>query len=77
MSGTITLKLFATLRELSPENWEAYPVNPGMPVRDLLEELNIPEDQMKVVFINGVIKTADTPVQDGDRVGIFPPVGGG
>ncbi len=77
MNATITLKLFATLRELSPENWEAYPVNPGMSVRDLLAELRIPEDQMKVVFINGVIKTADSPINDGDRVGIFPPVGGG
>ena len=40
-------------------------------------DLKIPEKDAKLIFINSVRKDRDTLLQDGDRLGIFPPVGGG
>ena len=40
-------------------------------------ELNIPAKDAKLIFINNIRKEHDTLLQDGDRLGIFPPVGGG
>ena len=44
---------------------------------DVIRDLNIPEKDAKLIFINSVRKDRDTLLQDGDRLGIFPPVGGG
>jgi molybdopterin converting factor small subunit len=46
-------------------------------VRDLVKMFNIPEKEVKLVFINGVKKDLDTRLGQNDRVGLFPPVGGG
>jgi molybdopterin converting factor small subunit len=49
----------------------------GATVGDLVEYLHLPADQVKVVFVNNVIREAEYPLADGDELGIFPPVGGG
>ena len=46
-------------------------------VSHILERLGIPEDSVKLIFINGVHAQKTTILTDGDRVGLFPPVGGG
>jgi molybdopterin converting factor small subunit len=46
-------------------------------VRDLVQQLGIPEIKAKLIFINSVKATLDSVLEDGDRLGIFPPVGGG
>lgn len=73
----IQLKLFATLRALTPDNADTYPIAPGTTVGDIVIQLEIPAKDAKLIFINGVRKPLDTPLADGDRLGIFPPVGGG
>ena len=73
----IQLKLFATLRAYTPQNAEAYAIEPGMTVMDIIDRLKIPVDEAKLVFVNSTRRDFDTPLADGDRVGIFPPVGGG
>jgi molybdopterin converting factor small subunit len=45
--------------------------------RALLEKLNIPEKMVFTIMVNGVHKNPDEMLSDGDRVAIFPPVGGG
>ncbi len=77
MTIHITLKLFATLRAYAPEEADHYPVAPGTTVADIIRELKIPEKDAKLIFINSIRKEQDTRLQDGDRLGIFPPVGGG
>lgn len=77
MSHTISLKLFASLAKRAPENADAFPVAPGATVLELVRQLNIPLKEAKLVFINNRRVELDTVIQDGDRVGIFPPVGGG
>ncbi len=73
----IDLKLFATLTEFLPENSENYQVRDNITIDKLLFKLGIKKDQAAIIFINGIKKSHDTPLKQGDRVGIFPPVGGG
>ncbi len=77
MTMTIDLRLFATLQPYEPSSSHAFQLKVGMPVRELVEQLGIPEIKAKLIFINGIKCDLDTVLKDGDRVGIFPPVGGG
>ncbi len=77
MQVYITIKLFATLKKYLPASAEHYSINPGVSVGELLGELQIPASQAKLIFINGKKGDSDTILNGGDRIGIFPPVGGG
>lgn len=44
---------------------------------DLLEKLGIPIEEAFVFMANGSRAELGSALQEGDRVGIFPPVGGG
>ena len=77
----VTLNLFATLLQYMPHKATGSPctieVDEGTRVRDLLKELKIPPEKAKLVFLNGVHSKGDEILNEGDRVGVFPPVGGG
>jgi len=73
----IQLKLFATLNAYAPANSERFAVAAGTTVADVIRQLGIPPGEAKLVFVNGVKRGSDTPLTEGDRLGIFPPVGGG
>jgi molybdopterin converting factor small subunit len=73
----IHLRLFATLTVYAPKNADAYPITPGTTAKDIVNQLNIPLAEAKLIFINSIRKDIESPLTDGDRVGIFPPVGGG
>jgi molybdopterin synthase sulfur carrier subunit len=78
---TVYAKLFATLRRHYPHLGIGEPMPVELPdgatVGDLVEHLRLPADQVKVVFVNNVIRETEYPLADGDKLGIFPPVGGG
>ena len=46
-------------------------------IRDAAVHLGIPESEIKLVFLNGVRASMETLLKDHDRLGIFPPIGGG
>jgi molybdopterin converting factor small subunit len=77
MTAHISLKLFASLAKRTPKDADAYPIPPGTTVRDIVQKLNIDEAEAKLVFVNSRRAMLTTELADGDRVGIFPPVGGG
>ena len=77
MTISIDLKLFATLQKFSPQALGAHVIEPGTSVRALVQQLGIPEKKAKLIFINSFKVTLDSVLKDGDRLGIFPPVGGG
>lgn len=77
MQALIKLKLFATLEKFSPEISDPYPITSGATIGELLDHLKIPRNKVKLIFINGVRSLFSSPLKEGDRVGIFPPVGGG
>ncbi len=49
----------------------------GITVQKLLEVLGLADDQVKLVFINGAHVSREAIISNGDRVGLFPAVGGG
>jgi molybdopterin converting factor small subunit len=77
MNPTIDLRLFATLAEYRPEDPERYAIAPGTTLSDLIRRLGIPEADVKIAFVNSIQVPLDTPLENGDRVGLFPPIGGG
>ena len=77
MNAHITIKLFATLGQFTPSSSNNYPIEPGTTVRNLLKQLGVPEDEIKLIFIDGIKGDLTSTLQGGERVGIFPPVGGG
>jgi molybdopterin synthase sulfur carrier subunit len=78
---TVHVKLFATLREYRPGLGigEAFPVElpEGATVGDLVRHLGLPEKEIKIVFVNALVRELDHVLADGDELGMFPPVGGG
>ena len=77
MPATIDIKLYATLKKFMPAAANQYPVEPGTRLSILLDQLGIPKDQIKLIFINGIKTDLGAVLNGGERVGIFPPVGGG
>jgi molybdopterin converting factor small subunit len=78
---TVHVRLYATLRRLRPDLslGEALPVDlpQGATVGRLIQQLELPVDQVKVVFVNNLVRDRDHVLADGDELGVFPPVGGG
>ena len=77
METTIQIKLFATLQKFMPESAENYAIESGTTVRNLIQQLDLPEDKIKLIFVNGVKAELTSALKGGERIGIFPPVGGG
>ena len=74
---TIELKCFATLAQYLPENSDEFPIDQGETIKSLMEKLGMPEKDVTLFFINAARAYLESEVKDGDRVGLFPPVGGG
>ena len=77
----VTVKIFATLVRFKDGTRFGKPFDVELPegsiVRDLIDHLRIPPEETHVVFINNIIEEHHSPLNDGDVVGMFPPVGGG
>ena len=77
MQPHIQIKLFASLQKFMPQSAENYAIETGISVGTLLQQLGIAKDMIKLVFIDSVRADLTSTLQGGERVGIFPPVGGG
>jgi sulfur-carrier protein len=77
----IDLNLFASLAPLLPEKSTGHScvmeVPDGKTVTEVLEELKIPPEMPKIVFLNGLHAKGDEKLKDGDRLTVFPPIAGG
>ncbi|GAB6144646.1 MoaD/ThiS family protein [Desulfocicer niacini] len=73
----INLNFFATLRSFLPDSPQNMEIPEGTCVKDLVAEFGIPETDVKLIFINGTRQLPSYELKHNDRVGIFPPVGGG
>jgi sulfur-carrier protein len=78
---TVKVKLFATLRRHYPDHGigEEMPVElpDGATLEYLIEQLQLPDEEVKVTFVDGIVRKKGHHLDDGAEVGIFPPVGGG
>lgn len=78
----VTARVYATLKRYMPEgkadNDFEVDIPQGTTVGEFLENyLGIPTQAVKVVFVNGKHAELTQILNEGDRVGVFPPVAGG
>ena len=77
----IEVNLYATLKKYMKNETggksSVIALEDGICVKDVIQKLKVPADSVKLIFINGVHAKVDTTLKDGDRLGLFPPVGGG
>lgn len=77
----IEANLYATLARYLPNELErgscVMNIADGATVEDVLQQLNIPIGQVKLIFVDGVHAGLESNLKDGSRLGVFPPVGGG
>ncbi len=77
MKTQIQIKLFSGLDAYIPPSADSFPIEPGITVRSLLERIRIPPEKVRLVFIDSVKKDLDSMLYGGERVSLFPPIGGG
>jgi len=80
----VELRVFATYRKSIAKNLgqEADDVifldlAPESTLGDLIEEIGLGDDKAIIALVNGLRQEKSCKLHDGDRVGMFPPVGGG
>lgn len=73
----IAVKCFATLARFQPGNSDDFELGDGTTVAGLIHALGIDPDEVKIIFLNGRHSAPEAVIAPGDRVGLFPAVGGG
>ncbi len=72
----VEVRLFATFRQ-GRDKTQVMEVEEGTTIADILRVLNIAEDEVAIMLLNGKDGSADRQVKDGDVISLFPPIGGG
>ncbi len=76
----IEVRLYATLRQIAPDapgGVLAVTMPEGASVADVFAALKIDPVKVHLIMVNGVAADLDSILKDSDRLGLFPPVGGG
>ncbi len=77
----VNVRLFATLRrfypDYDPEKGIDVKVEEGSTIEKLIRILQLPEEEARVILINGKSKMTTDTIKDGDQIHIFTPLGGG
>ena len=77
----LRVKLFATLSShldgVAPGIPFEMELPDGATLDNCVNQLRLPSNEVKIAFVNGQARAMDWPLQPGDEVGFFPPLGGG
>ena len=77
----IEINLYASLARYLPSGFPGKGLEMNIPVGtkvgEVLEMLKVPDEEVKMIFLNGLHAKSDKVLKDGDRLGVFPPVAGG
>lgn len=75
------MRLYANLRKYHPTAEPGAPLTVQLPegarLMDLFAALKLPEDEVKMAFVQNRHQRDDYPLSHGDRVALFSPVAGG
>ena len=75
------VRLYASLRKYHPNSGDSEAFSPeladGAKLGDLVDKLKIPRPEIGVLMVNGKWQKETYLLQDGDRIGLFPLIGGG
>lgn len=72
----IEVRLFAYFRN-GREKIQVLDVDNKTTILEILNMLNINEDEVALLLLNGFDGPIDRELKDGDILALFPPVGGG
>lgn len=72
----ITIKLFANLRKNNLKE-QQIDIPENAQVADIIPFINVRQEEVSIIMINGRIKKIDQVLKTGDIVALFPLVGGG
>lgn len=79
----MTLQIFlnASLRRFVP-GYNPYEgilleISPGATVSQVISRIGLPAEEVTLIMVNGLRRGADFPLQGDERLGLFPPIGGG
>ena len=77
----VEVRLYASLRKYHPSPGSSQAVVISLDnetkLGDLLDKLKIPRQEIGVLMVNGSWQKESYLLKDGDRIGIFPLIGGG
>jgi sulfur carrier protein ThiS len=76
----VEVRLYATLRRYAPSSagWVlAIELPEGSTAADAIRKAGVDANEVHVLIINGVSARADQVLAAGDRLGLFPSIGGG
>ncbi len=77
----IEVNLYAALSQYIPGGNKGpthiVDVEEGTTVSELLHQLGVPIQSAKLIFLDGMHSNLDEELKEGNRLGVFPPVGGG
>ena len=77
----VEVRLYATLRQYAPAiavaGVFAAVLSERSTITELLRVINIAPAEVHMIMVNGVGVTLEHVIHENDRVGLFPPVGGG
>ena len=73
---SIEVRCFASLAKHAPAGGYAKLAWPGT-AGDLTRALGIPAGEVAIIFVNGMHAAESAVLLDGDRVDLFPQIGGG
>ena len=78
----VEVRLYATLASARPDLRAGEPMTLQLgeqtPLADLLRRLSLPAQAVHLAIVNGrLVHDHSHVLYDGDRVGLFPPIGGG
>jgi len=79
--STVEVRLYAGLRRHYPalKSGEALSItlDDEASLQNLLSGLKAPREEIAIVMVNGKREAESYLLQDGDRIGVFPLIGGG
>lgn len=76
----IEVRLYATLRCCAPDHPDGrqlLDLPEGTTVGEAADQLGVARSDIHLVMVNGIGADLDCRLMAGDRLGLFPPVGGG
>jgi len=77
----VQVRVFATLRQYVPSHPPGSALEiellAGATLDDLVRQLNLPQEEVNIIFVNARAQSLSYVLNPDDEVGIFPKIGGG
>ena len=74
----VVVKLYASLRSyVGGAASVEVDVEPGQTIADVLKRLGVPAEQTRIIFVNNRTGSLSQALEGGERIGVFPAIGGG